>query len=108
MITFTEINQPAKLLGLHYAKQLKNEFAEEVIKGDKDVSSKEEAIEFTNFFWQMTDQAVIDQENENQVAGIHDLEFWMEKLMNITIGYLSSCGYKDQWTIETNRINGHA
>ena len=106
MINFTETNMPAKNIALHYAKKLNNQLALNVFKGNSDIASKEEAIEFAEFFWTMTDESVEDYEKGIEVAGETDLVHWMEKLMNITIGYMNSCGYKEQWTTESNRING--
>jgi hypothetical protein len=105
MMNFTEINKPAKHVALHYAQKLDNIFAADVIAGKKEISNKEEAVELTNFFWKMTDESVKDYENNVEVAGVKDLEHWMEKLMNIIIGYLTCCGFKDEWTRESNRIN---
>lgn len=55
MINFTETNMPAKNIALHYAKKLNNQLALNVFKGNSDIASKEEAIEFAEFFWTMTD-----------------------------------------------------
>lgn len=104
-MNFTETNKPAMEVALHYAKKLDNTFAADVIAGKKEISSKEEAIAFTAFFWEMTDESVKDYEEGIEVAGVTDLEHWMEKLMNITIGYMSRCGFKYEWTQESNRIN---
>lgn len=57
-MNFTETNKPAMEVALHYAKKLDNTFAADVIAGKKEISSKEEAIAFTAFFWEMTDESV--------------------------------------------------
>jgi hypothetical protein len=105
MMNFTETNKPAKDVALHYAKKLNNSFVADVINSKKEITNKEDAIAFTNFFWKMTDESVDDYENNIEIAGVTDLEHWMEKLMNITIGYLTRCGFKEEWIEESNRIN---
>ena len=108
MLNFTDKNMSAKEMALHYANKLKHNLAIETIHGNKDITTKEEAIELTDFFWSMTDEAVKDEQNNIEVVGVNNLQFWMEKLMNIFIGYLSRCGFKDEWVRESNRINGHS
>ncbi len=105
MMNFTQTNKPAMCIALHYAQKLDNTFVADVITGKKEISSKEDAIAFTAFFWEMTDESVKDYENGVEIAGVSDLEHWMEKLMNITIGYLTRCGFKGEWVKESNRIN---
>ena len=106
MINFTDINMRAKDIALYYANKMENELAIKLFSGYQEITTREEAIQITDFFWNMVDEASEDQENNIQIAGTYDLEFWMEKLMNITIGYFTRCGFKDVWTDESNRING--
>lgn len=108
MIRTTKDAQPALDIAIHYAQQLKSNLAIQVFQGHKDVLTKEEATELTTFFWNMTDAAVTDQEKNLEIAGVYDLQHWLEKLMNITIGYLSSRGFKEEWTKTSNQLNGHA
>jgi len=107
MMNFTEVNVPAKKIALHYAQRLNNQLAINVIEGRSEILSKDEAIKFTAFFWEMVDESVEDDKNNIEVVGVTDLEHWMEKLMNIIIGYMNRSGYKEEWTRESNRINGH-
>jgi len=106
MMNFTETTLPAKNLALHYAEKLNNQLAINIIQGKSDLKNSDEAIQFTAFFWAMTDESVEDYENNIEISGVTDLQHWMEKLMNITIGYMKSCGFKEEWTRESNRING--
>lgn len=107
MIDFTETNMPAKKVALHYAQKLNNQLVINILQGEGNLKTSDEAKEFTAFFWAMTDESVEDYENNIEIAGVTDLDHWMEKLMNITIGYMKSCGYNEEWTKESNRINGH-
>jgi len=106
MMNFTETNMPAKNVALHYAEKLNNQPAISIFQGKSDLKTSNEAIEFTAFFWAMTDESVEGYENNIEITGVTDLGRWMEKLMNISIGYMNSCGFKEEWTSESSRING--
>ena len=105
MMTFNDRDTEARDLAMHYASQLNNELAREVLSGKKNISNSEEAIAFTQFFWEMTDLAVQDYEDNIEINGILDFEHWMEKLMNIFIGYLKKSGFSQQWKEVSDRIN---
>jgi len=106
MMTFPEQLKPSQALALHYANTLKCPLATEIFQGKRDVSSKDEAINLTRFFWEMVDIEVEDQENDREIASVTGLEHWMEKLMNLMSGYCKKQGYFQQWSEESNRING--
>ena len=106
MMSFTERNQPAKDLALYYAKKPGDGLAVKLILAKQELVSEEEAIHVTRFFWSMADEASNDQENRLEIVGVYDLEFWMEQLMNIIVGYLARCGFKEQWISESKCING--
>ncbi|MGL6161809.1 hypothetical protein [Microbulbifer sp.] len=108
MMKFSDHLKPAQEVALHYANKLKNSLAARVLAGEKDISTVDEAVELTRFFWEMTDCAVDDQKGGVEVAGTSDLEHWMERLMNVFIGYFKDMGFQQQWIEESNRINGHA
>lgn len=105
MIDFPAHLKPAQPVALHYARTLGCPLAEEVLQAKRDISNNEEAIELTRFFWEMADSAAEDQESGAEIAGVTDLQHWMEKLMNLMIGYCKERGYFEQWTDESNRIN---
>ncbi|MFZ5605069.1 MAG: hypothetical protein ACOY7J_21665 [Pseudomonadota bacterium] len=105
MITYSQHEQPAQTLALHYAAQAGDALAQAVYGGQKEVHSREDALSLTRFFWAMSDAAAEDYRQDTELARQYDLEFWMEKLMNKTIGYLAGLGYRDLWTEESNRIN---
>ncbi|MDH5182042.1 MAG: hypothetical protein OEY07_20455 [Gammaproteobacteria bacterium] len=106
MMKFSETNLHAKGVAVQYAAKLGNDLAKRVCQAESEVTCKEEAIELIEFYWSMVDEAADDQENNIEIAGVTDLNFGMERLMNISIGYLAKCGYKSEWTDEYNRING--
>ncbi|OZG70141.1 hypothetical protein BTA51_27620 [Hahella sp. CCB-MM4] len=105
MMEFSEYQQPAKTIALHYASRAENSLASMVYGGQMDVRNAEEAKTLTEFFWSMSDDAAEDHAEDREISNQYDLEFWMEKLMNITIGYLTSLGYGDVWKDESFRIN---
>lgn len=105
MMEFNEYNQSAKKVALHYAKKLNSKYAEDVLKGERDINCKEDAKLLTQFFWSMSDEAAEDHLNDVEVEGGVDLEFWLEKLMNIFIGYMNKMGFNQCWVDESNRIN---
>lgn len=105
MMKFDEYQQPAKMIAIHYAIQLQSSLAQDILEGKKQLTSKEEAVEITHFFWDMVDCAVEDENNDMVIAGEVDMQHWMEKLMNIFIGYCRKMGFEDQWTDESNKIN---
>ncbi|WP_020406413.1 hypothetical protein [Hahella ganghwensis] len=105
MMKFSVHQQTAKTLAIHYATKAENALAAAVYSGQKDVQNVEEARALTEFFWSMSDDAAEDHAEDTEISQQYDLELWMEKLMNITIGYLTSTGYGDVWKDESNRIN---
>jgi len=106
MINTTKDLQPAIALALHYAQQLNSNLATQVFQCSKEILTIEDATELTMFFWNMTDEAIADQDNNLEIAGVYDLEHWLEKLMNLTIGYLSRRGFKDEWNKTTSQLHG--
>lgn len=98
MMKFNEYNQPAKRLVLHYARQLNSELAKAIVSGETNLGSKEEAVSLAYFFWEMTDKAV-DDENENKtIEGISDIRSWLEKALYVFTGYFKKQGYEQEWS----------
>lgn len=105
MMNFDQHLFPAKAIALHYAEKLESPLAQVIIRADRNLASKDEAVELTHFFWEMVDCAVDDQQDDKTIAGETDMEYWMEKLMNVFIGYCKENGYEPQWADESNQIN---
>ncbi|ROS05570.1 hypothetical protein EDC56_1107 [Sinobacterium caligoides] len=98
MMNFNEYNQPSKILVLHYAKILNCDLAREIACGNSDLSSKKEAEILAYFFWQMTDQAAIDENEGKVIDGIADLQSWLQKALYIFAGYFKRQGYEVVWS----------
>ena len=105
MMKFNEHELAIKDIAIHYSHKLKNQLAEDILLGKRDITSAEETKLLTQFFWQMADEAAKDYQNDGQLDIDVDLEDCMEKLMNIFIGYTKRAGFNQQWVEESNRIN---
>ena len=104
MIDFHDQGEALELTK-YYAEKLDSQLALEIINNNRDISNIEEARELTRFFWAMADLAAEDYEQGADIASSYDLERWMEKLMNIFIGYMKKFGFFQIWTDESNDIN---
>lgn len=98
MMNFNEYNQPAKTLVLHYAQKLDCDLAKAIVSGESNLSSKKEAESLAYFFWEMTDQAVEDENDNKSIEGISDLQSWLEKALYIFTGYFKKQGYEKEWS----------
>ena len=97
MLDFTGNDQKAQQVCLHYANQLNKSILIEILKCNASVTSKEEALLLSRFFWEMLEASADDRDNGVEVLGEADLQHWMERSMNIISGYLCNIGYEDQW-----------
>ncbi|WP_020406411.1 hypothetical protein [Hahella ganghwensis] len=89
---FTEEKQ----IVLHYAKALGDQKTIHIINAGV-VSSSEEAIHLSRFFWKMVDLSVADIDNGVTVCGKKDLEAWNEYIMDSIRSYLRKSGYSKEW-----------
>lgn len=97
MLDFSGKDQKAQQICLHYANQLGADSLVQIIECKLPVSSKDEAIALSRFFWQMLDASIDDKDNGVDVLGEQNLQYWMERNMNIISGYLTKIGYEEQW-----------
>jgi len=97
MLKYRERTVKAKEIAIHYAKQLADENTQAIVAGERDVKNNDEAIALSIFFWAMLDQSVLDAENGVEVEGENNIQFWVEKLMNIFHGHLEEIGYVKEW-----------
>ena len=97
MLEYNENTQKAKILAEHYAQIVGDEFLIAFMQGKKSITNTQEAQTIINCFWQMTDLAIADHQNDLAIDGITDIEFWMHKLFNKVGGYLIKQGYSEQW-----------
>lgn len=97
MLDFTGKDEKAQQVCLHYANQLEAHNLIGIIQTTASVTSKEQAIALSRFFWRMLEAAAEDRDNGVEVLGEVDLQYWMERSMNIISGYLDRIGYGDEW-----------
>lgn len=97
MLIFREETKKAQDVSLYYTEKLDRQHLNEVFECKRDVLDRNEAIELAQFYWDMLDASALDRENGVEVLGECDLQFWMEKLLNIIGGYLERCGYETEW-----------
>lgn len=97
MLDFSGGDEKAKLVVLHYAKELNNKSIFQLVEESQNVTSKEQALDLARFYWLMLDQSAKDEENNKVVLGEKSLQFWMARLLNIIGGYLEKAGYGREW-----------
>lgn len=97
MLDFRGKDQKVQDVCLHYAKQLGATNLVAVFECREPVSSKEQAVALSQFFWDMLEASADDRDNGVEVLGETDLQHWMERGMNIISGYLAKIGYEEQW-----------
>ncbi|TVZ39347.1 hypothetical protein P886_3748 [Alteromonadaceae bacterium 2753L.S.0a.02] len=97
MLEYNEGSQNAKTLAVHYATRIGNHKLIAFMSGEDDLSGADEAAEIIQGFWEMTDFAIVDHNNDVVIDGIVDIEFWMHKLFNKVGGYMIKNGYKQLW-----------
>lgn len=97
MLEYNETSNPAKILAIHYAKQVGDIELVRFMSGQSDILSSEMADRIIDGFWQMTDLAIEDHQQNKQVEGIDDIQFWMHKLFNKVYGYMTKNGFQEQW-----------
>ena len=68
MLEYNENTQNAKTLAQNYANQVGNVLLVEFMAGRADLSSKEQAASVIAGFWQMTDLAIKDNNEDKQIG----------------------------------------
>ena len=96
MLEYNQNTQKAKILAEHYARIVGDECLIAFMQGKKSIANTQEAQTVINGFWQMTDLAIADHQNDLVIDGITDIEFWMHKLFNKVGGYMLKNGYQTQ------------
>ena len=61
------------------------------------VTSGEEALALSRFFWQMVEASTEDHAVELVVSGEINLQYWTRRSMIIISNYLIDKGYQEQW-----------
>lgn len=97
MLRYDEESQNAKILAIHYARLVDEEFLLSFMSGKADILSRDQAMLVIQGFWKMTDLAVQDNHDDKQIEGVVDIEFWMQKIFIKVNGYMTKHGFKDIW-----------
>jgi len=85
-----------KLVALYFASEIGDSLAASIIENGE-VTSKEEAIYLSKFFWLMVNRSA---EGNVELPCAGGSEFWTEKLYNSIGGYLERAGFEEQWNQE--------
>ena len=93
MLDFSGNDEKAELVALYYARQFNNVIVLEILNQPRGVQNEAEAFILAKFFWDMLDASAFDKENGIVVLDEPDLQYWMERLLNIIGGYLDKGGY---------------
>lgn len=102
MLNFSGRDQKAQEVCLYYVDKLGAENLKGILQSSASVTSQDEALQLSKFFWKMLDASIADRDNDVEVLGETDLQFWMERSMNIISGYLSKIGYDEEWEKATD------
>ena len=97
MLDFSGNDEKAELVAIHYAEQFNNKIVLEILKTPRGVKNSKETIILSNFFWDTLDATTLDRVNGKIVLDEANLQYWIERLMNIIGGYLKKSGYEAEW-----------
>lgn len=104
MLEFATEDENARLLAIHYANKIGDEFIISFMSSKISISTSEQAIKVTRLFWEMVDLSIDDNENDISVEGVINIEFWMYKLFNKVSGYIATRGFEKQWESVTTGV----
>ncbi|MDH5179812.1 MAG: hypothetical protein OEZ39_04460 [Gammaproteobacteria bacterium] len=97
MLDFSGGDGKAKLVAVHYAEEFNNKIVLDILVQPRNVQNRDEAIILAQFFWDVLDATARDRENGKIVLEEANLQYWVERLMNIIGGYLKKTGYEAEW-----------
>jgi hypothetical protein len=80
---------------LFFAKKLGAETIEKIINNNQ-ILTKEEAEEFSKFYWNMVDCS-IELEKTGNFPWPEGSEFWCEKVSHSMSGFINRAGFRDVW-----------
>ena len=89
MISYRHPEEKTTLL--YYAKLLNDLKSIEIIQGGE-LTSRDEAIHFAEFFWRMVKQSNIEDEKKGENS-----EYILEKIIISLMAYFRSAGFEDEW-----------
>jgi hypothetical protein len=102
MLRYDADSKNAKLLAIHYARQIGGDLLINFMSGESELSNTEDARLIIKGFWQMTDLAITDNHANKIIEGVTDIEFWMHKLFIKVNGYMTRNGFKTLWDASIN------
>ncbi len=85
---------------LFFAKRLGVTAIEKILKNNR-ISTKEEAEEFSQFYWKMVDCSIELEKAEN-FPWVEGSEFWCEKVSHSMSGFINRAGFSDVWDSVVN------
>lgn len=88
-----------KIVALVFAEKLNDSLTQDILNKGY-VSSTEEAIHLSQFFWKMIDKSA---EQSVSLPCEGSSQYWTEKLYNSIGGYLEKAGYEAQWNEEIDK-----
>lgn len=94
MITYRY--EKEKEIAKYYAVKLSDEKSVSILDNGF-VSSSEDALHLSTFFWRVVDELVSESEKGNEVCGEANLEEWSELIMGSFRAYLRNSGYEKEW-----------
>lgn len=81
---------------LYYANKSHNEEILKILKCGE-VKNSAQAISLSEFFWNMVDLSIEDENSGIALPWKEGAEFWNEKIMYSISGYLERAGYEKEW-----------
>jgi len=88
-----------KVVALLFSELLEDTKSREIIESGR-ISSAEDAIHFSKFYWKMVDMSVIFKKYEVLLPFEGSSEYWTEQLFYTFGGYLEQKGFESEWENE--------
>lgn len=85
---------------LFFAKKLDAKVIEKILNSNQ-ILTKEEAEEFSQFYWKMVDCSIELEKSEN-FPWAEGSEFWCEKVSHSMSGFINRAGFRDVWDTVVN------
>ncbi|WNO10600.1 hypothetical protein [Teredinibacter sp. KSP-S5-2] len=83
-------------IATYYAKKLHDDAVLSILKNGT-VENSADAVRLSEFFWNMVDASIIDEQKDVALPWPEGAEYWNEKIMTSISGYLENAGYGSEW-----------
>jgi len=80
----------------YYAKKFDDQAIIQILKSGV-VENSKEALCLSEFFWNMVDSSIEDEESNIELPWSESAQFWNEQIMNSFSSYLKNAGYESEW-----------